>query len=122
MNNLKKPGLISKIRNTILWGSAMLCVGSPVIAQSQEQEAIGLSSAQQVDLKALTCWDVVTLAEDDRAFAMTLLYGYVLGQTTKSTITPQNIQIAIVSTMTKCADNPDSKVLDILKEQISHSE
>ncbi|MEH6758920.1 MAG: HdeA/HdeB family chaperone [Parasphingorhabdus sp.] len=95
---------------------------SPLQAQEETEEAnpYGLSSAESVDLKALTCWDVVTLAEEDRAFTMTMLYGYVMGTQGKSEIKPRDIQVAIVTTMTKCVDTPDAKVLDVLKEQMSH--
>lgn len=89
----------------------------PVAAQEND----GLASPAKTDLKTLTCWEVVTLPEDDRASAMTLLYGYAIGNKGQSVVAPQDIQVAIVTTMTKCVDEPDMKVMDILKEQMSHS-
>ena len=103
--------------------AASALLSSPALAADEKKEEAnpyGLSSKQSADLKTLSCWEVVTLADEDRAFAMTLLYGYAMGEKGKSEIKPRDIQVAIVTTMTKCVDTPDAKVFDVLKGQIAH--
>ncbi len=116
MKNILNMSLAQKA--TLLGAAAMLSF-TPAYAQDDEAAATGLATTEKVDLEKLRCWDVVTLAEDDRAFAMTLLYGYVIGTQGKSETSPRNVQVDVVNTMTKCVDTPDEKVLDVLKEQIS---
>jgi len=113
-------GMKSAAYKLMLLGVAAAWTVSPVQAEPYVQSGDGLASTEKTDLKTLTCWDVVTLAEDDRAYTMALLYGYVIGAKGHSVIAPQDIQVAIVNSMMKCVDTPDEKVMDVLTEQMSH--
>lgn len=115
------------MKHGILTASAIALLGTATFAQtpsSTQAETVaavedGLASTEQVDLSQVTCWDAVTLAEDDRASTMLLLYGYVLGLQKQTTISPQDIQITIVNTMMTCVDTPDKKLLALLKTKIA---
>jgi|GEM_PF-5041814 len=104
--------------------ATVMGVGTSAIAQDAKEmvDPLALSSSQAADLKMLTCWEVVTLSEDDRAFAMTLLYGYNQGSKSDSSITPRDIQIAIINTMQNCVDTPEAKVLDVLRSHVAHED
>lgn len=117
MSMFEKIGSSAMVHTGFVGAAALALMGTAALAQSS-QNAHDLASARQVDLQTATCWDVVTLAEDDRASTMTLLYGYVMGVNGQSTISPRDIQIAIVNTMMKCVDVPDTNVLTVLREQM----
>ena len=104
----------------ILSSLALAVSSGSALAQSQDDEITGLAPDVQVDLKEVTCWDVVTLAEDDRGFFMTLLYGHALGQKGDTTISPEAVQVSIVLTVADCVEKPDEKALDILQEKMTH--
>ena len=97
---------------------------SPVLAQEEEkrEEIGGLAEDIDVDLKELTCWEVVTLNEDDRASALILLYGHAIGSQGTSVVSPQDAQVAIVSTMTDCVDKPDATVQSIMAIKMTEGE
>ena len=107
----------------VLAASCALSLGV-VSAGAQEQPAppaqdfSTLSTDEPVELTELTCWDVTTLNEDDRAFVMVLLYGYAKGVEGDSELAPRDIQVAVVTTMMECVDKPDDLVLDVLKTHI----
>jgi hypothetical protein len=106
-------------KSTILGFATAVLMSAAASAQNKDQEIGALATTQKADLATIACWDVVTLAEDDRASALVLIYGYLVGEKGNSIISPQDIQVAIVTTMTKCVDEPDSKVMDLMKEQMS---
>lgn len=110
------------VKSAMLGALALAVSHGAAVAQNQDGEIDGLAPDVQVDLKEVTCWDVVTLAEDDRGFVMTLLYGHLLGQKGDNTISPEAVQVSIVLTMTDCLEKPDSKVLEILAEKMTHRE
>ncbi|WP_298465998.1 HdeA/HdeB family chaperone [uncultured Erythrobacter sp.] len=87
-------------------------------AQKQDLGDFGLESTDVVDLGELRCWDMVTLSEDDRAFAMVLLYGFARGQASESKMSARDVQTAVVNTMLECVDKPNEKALDVLKTHI----
>ncbi len=89
-----------------------------VMSTSAVAQDYGLAPATPVDLKEISCWDVVTLNEDDRASVMTMMYGYSIAQKGTSTISPEAVQVAIVLTMTDCVEKPDAKVHQILSEKM----
>lgn len=81
-----------------------------------------LSSGDVANLTELTCWDVTTLGEDDRAFALILLYGYAKGAAGDAELAPRDVQIAVINSMMQCLDEPDSVALDVLSEHIANLE
>ncbi len=103
--------------------AAAAIVAAPVAAQDEaaEGQTSGLESTETLSLAELRCWDVVTLGEDDRAFALVLLYGYASGAKGEATMSPRAVQVAVINTMQECLDKPDAKALDILKTHMHSS-
>ncbi len=101
-------------KSAILGLTSVALMSTSAVAQDE-----GLAPATPVDLKEVSCWDVVTLNEDDRASVMTLLYGYSIAQKGSSVISPEAVQVAIVLTMTECVEKPDTKVHDLLLEKMN---
>ncbi len=110
------------IKSAFLTVSAALLMGSPAMAQDAGEDTYGLSPDVPVDLETVSCWDVVTLNEDDRAYVMTMLYGYAAAKKGTSTISPEAVQVAIVLTMTDCVEKPDDKVHAVLLEKMARRE
>lgn len=103
--------------------AAMLAGGAPSAAQqSGPEDEAGLAPTDTTDIRTLTCWEVVTLTEDDRAFAMSLLYGYAKGTSADAMLSPRNVQVAIVNSMMRCVDEPDALVLNMLQDHIANEE
>ena len=94
-------------------------MSTAALAQDTSDETTGLSPDVQIDLKEVTCWDVVTLNEDDRASVMTMLYGYATAKQGTSIISPEAVQVAVVLTMADCVEQPDTKVHDLLLQKMA---
>ncbi len=110
------------MKKTLIAGLALAGLAiSPTQTVAQEQpsqtevDPLGLASEEMFDLAEMRCWDMVTLNEDDRGFALVLLYGYASGKASKSTVSAREVQVAVVNTMQECVDKPDALVLDILE-------
>lgn len=112
--------LTKVLTGMVLAGSAIALNGASAqeAALAQSEAPLGLETDETIDLAELRCWDMVTLSEDDRGFAMVLLYGYAQGEKGVSTMSPRDVQVAVVNTMQECVDKPDAKVLDVLKTHI----
>jgi hypothetical protein len=100
--------------------AAASLISTSAIAQDAGQEIDALAPAASIDLKEVTCWDITTLNEDDRGATMILLYGQAIGEKGMSAISPEAVQVAIVTTIIDCVDKPDSIVHEILSEKMSH--
>ncbi|QYJ08337.1 HdeA/HdeB family chaperone [Qipengyuania flava] len=102
--------------------SALSLAAAPLAAQPADSQTaanpFALNSDITVDVSQLRCWDIVTLSEDDRAFAMVLVYGFAQGQAGATVFSPRDIQVAVVNTMMECVDKPDDLVLDVLKTHL----
>ncbi len=115
--------LLSKVsvsKSTFLGVSAAFLLSTSASAQDTSTETSDLAPDTPIDLTEVTCWDVVTLNEDDRASVMTMLYGYATAKKGTSVISPEAVQVAVVLTMTECVDKPDAKVHEVLLEKMSH--
>lgn len=111
-------GILTTAAIALMMSSAAVAQTSPD-TQAEAMPDGGLVSAEKADLTELTCWDAVTLEEDDRASALVLLYGYALGMQKQSVVAPQDIQVAIVNTMMACVDAPDDKALEVLQSKMA---
>ena len=89
-------------------------VGTPAIAQDAESDATVKS-----DIKALTCWDIVTLNRDDQIAALTLIYGYTIGSIGQSVISSEESNNAILATLNECVEKPDATVFAVIREKVS---
>ena len=80
------------------------------IAAAQDQP-----STETFDLARLSCWEVISLPEDEAAFVMALMIGYLQGQAGEATTSPAKIVSQVEALDTKCADTPDEPALSVLK-------
>ena len=92
--------------------------GEPPRDAEADSVYYGLEAADPFDLNELICWDIITLNDDDRAFAMVLLFGFAQGQKNDANVSPRDVQVAVVNTIHACVDSPDSKVIDLLKKYV----
>ncbi|WP_258319885.1 HdeA/HdeB family chaperone [Qipengyuania flava] len=70
----------------------------------------------EFDLAQITCWDLSTSEDEDRAFASTMLYGYAAGQAGQSAQNSEEVEARIVSAIEFCVENPDSMALEAFKQ------
>jgi len=100
----------------ILAATAVLGFGLTACETTQSSGGMpGKESAFSNDVfnvEKLTCWDLGTIAEEDAAYAATLLYGYSQGKQGDATQTPSKIENALSELSQKCAGNPDKLILD----------
>ncbi len=93
---------------TLALAAAFTLPSLPLAAQEQP-------STEAFDLSALTCWEVISLPEDEAAFVMALMIGYLQGQADEASTSPAKIVSQVEALDTKCADTPDAPALDTLK-------
>ncbi|MEM9784292.1 MAG: hypothetical protein AAF899_17675, partial [Pseudomonadota bacterium] len=104
---------------SVVFGSAMAILpgldgtGS-ALAQDSGAERAEVST-EPFNLATLSCWEVMTLPEDESAFVMAMLIGYAKGQQSAPTATPLEIVETVEGLDAACADNPDQPALDVLK-------
>ena len=67
---------LSKI---VILASLIASIGVNAYAEEKDGE-----EAQTFDLEKVTCWEVITLPEEDRNFTLVLLYGYNAGNQNQS--------------------------------------
>lgn len=72
-------------------------------------------STESFDLSSLTCWDVTTLPEDEAAFVMALMIGYLQGEAGNASTSPAKIVSQVEALDAKCVDTPDEPAIDALK-------
>ena len=113
------------MRNALKFGTVLAATVLAIGGLSAQEEAAqggggtdGLLPATELDLKAMTCWDLVTMAEDDRGYALVLLYGFARGEMGQARFSPRAIQVAAVNTIQECVDKPDANALEILRSHI----
>lgn len=110
---IKKTGLALAIAATAWAGLA-----AQGAATSDSDAAGGLLTSTELNLKEMICWDLVTMAQDDRGYALVLLYGFARGEKGQAQFSPRAIQIASVNTIQECLDKPNAKALDVMKTHI----
>ncbi len=81
-----------------------------LIAEAQDQP-----STETFDLASLSCWEVISLPEDEAAFVMALMIGYLQGQENDAATSPAKIVAQVEALDAKCADTPDEPALNTLK-------
>ncbi len=70
---------------------------------------------EKSNLETLTCWDVITLSEEDSTLAMVLLYGYHAGKSNQPVQSSEKIARIILDTVKICDKNPDTTVLEAIQ-------
>ncbi len=72
-------------------------------------------SQEQSNLETVTCWEVLTLSEEDSNFAMVLLYGYHAGKNNQPVQPGEKIARIILDAVKICDKNPDMTVLETIQ-------
>ena len=67
------------------------------------------------DVEKLSCFDVISLAEDDSLFVTAMLIGYMNGKSGSAETSPVAIQTKVEAFDKTCGDNPDMAAMDALK-------
>jgi len=75
MSKLQKPIISLALGAALLAG----CAHTDTTSAKPDMMAKSASASDKFDVKTLTCWDVLTVAEDDIDMAMMLVYGYAQG-------------------------------------------
>lgn len=101
------------LHKTVIAGFVSAMVGSLTFgAIAQDGEA----SAEEFDIAAITCWDVMTLEESERTSALLLIYGYSAGSNKTTVMSGATIETDLSNVMNFCADNPDTSALEALNQ------
>jgi len=82
---------------------------SPLIVAAQEEP-----TTEPFNVESISCWDVVTLPEDDATFVTAMLIGYSNGKSGQSETSAQAIVTAVETLDSTCADNPDMPAIEAL--------
>ena len=72
-------------------------------------------SDEAFDLTSLSCWEVISLPEDESSFVIALLIGYLQGADGVATTSPAKIVAQVEMLDTKCLDTPDEPAINALK-------
>ena len=110
---------MKKIFNPLLLG--LTFIGLSACAHASKTAAPIASSNEKTsditsfDVKTISCWDVLTVAEEDLNMAMMLLYGYKQGETQARTQSSSTIETAFTSAFAYCEGNPDAPAMNGFK-------
>ena len=77
--------------------------------------AQGQPSAEPFDLSKLSCWEVMSLSEDDSSFVIGLMIGYLQGSAGDPSLSPATIIAKVEGLDTKCIETPDEPALTVLQ-------
>lgn len=81
---------------------------SGAFAQSDDGDAL-------FNIETLSCWEFVTMPNDDATYVSLILYGYASGKAGKAEQTGNMIKTVIEGADGICADNPDMPAIDAFK-------
>lgn len=92
----------------------ILLLVSSVSFADHHKETESEAQSSSFNLAELSCWDVMTVDEQQRGTLLFLLYGYVSGVKSELVHDGETIK-SILSKLGKyCADNPDDIVLEVM--------
>jgi hypothetical protein len=113
--------LIKHTKLTLFAFVALATLSTQIIANEQSKETVVENKAQKsFDFTDITCWDVMTLSDKDRPYALMLLYGFHAGKNGISTHTGVNIEKVLTQTGEICAENHDKKAFAVLEEILKY--
>jgi len=104
-NNYTKYSLL------LIFAVVLMTVATQITAHDESKQ-------ESFDFAELACWDVMVLSEQDRPYALTLLYGYAAGKNNIAIHTGENIKNVLKKTGEICTDKPDDKVLTVIQQII----
>lgn len=67
------------------------------------------------NIEKLSCFDVVSLAEDDSLFVTAMLIGYLNGKSGSAETSPGAIQAKVEAFDQTCGDSPEMTAMDALE-------
>lgn len=71
----------------------------------------GQAAAEDFDVTAVTCDDVLSISEEEAAFVMLIAYGFVAGENGDDEQSSAKIESAITSALARCEATPDVAVV-----------
>ncbi len=104
----KTMKLIKQAKFSLLAFVAIATISTQTLADDKAQQAF--------DFNDVTCWDIMILNDNERPYALTMLYGYRAGKNGKTTHTGVDIEKTLSKTGELCKDKPDMKALMALDE------
>lgn len=104
-----------KIKNVLITSVVFLCfyligVASNTYADEKDQNS--------ADFDAVTCWEVSNLSEEDKTFALVLLYGYNAGKSNDSIHSTEKMAKIIEGAGEVCAENPDMVAIQAFEKVV----
>lgn len=78
-----------------------------------------LESAEMLDLKAMTCKEVMVLSGDDRDEVVAFFLGYFAGQEKTTELNLTEMGLATDKFLDSCLDNPTANALSTMETAIS---
>lgn len=99
--------------STLACSAALLsgCAHTAATAKQTHDSKMASEASSSFDVKTTSCWDVLTIAEEDMNMAMMLIYGYSQGTKGVSQQSSSSIEAAFTKAFTFCETNPDATVI-----------
>ena len=95
-----------QIQKIVILGSIIASIAFSANAENNNGE-----KEQASNLEEISCWEVMTLPEADRDFALVLLYGYNAGKQNHSMQRAKKIESTIMAASQICREKPDLNAL-----------
>ncbi len=92
-----------KIKTTLLFALSAAVIAGPSFAEDTE-----------FSIDEITCFDVISLPEEDSLFVTALLIGFKSGMANSAQTSTDQIKSAVEALDTACGDNPDMKAIEAL--------
>ena len=106
MENSGKEGLlVMRFRKLVALFAAALMLSIGAVTQA---------SAEDFDVTAITCDDVLAVSDEEAAYVMLITYGYLAGQNGEDEQSPARIESTIKSALAKCDANPELSVVSAM--------
>lgn len=106
-----------KILKTTFIAGVLACSGFVAAVSSANHHEADEAQNEKFQLDAITCWEVITLPEEDTASALLLLYGYASGLTATSEHSGESIKATLTSVGEICEENPEMPALKAFQKQ-----
>lgn len=97
---------------TLSLGTLSACAHTQANTAPSMTIAKAKSASASFDVNTVSCWDVLTIKEEDLNMAMMLLYGYTQGENASTTQSSALIETAFMSAFAFCETNPDTPAIN----------
>lgn len=103
-----------QFKKTFILSSLIATIGFSAFAA--DKEIAKSDPAEEASLETVTCWEIMTLPEKDRDFALVLLYGYNAGKQNQAIQSGEKIAERIAVAGQLCGEKPDMKAVDAFRD------